>query len=52
MEEPLTGRHPYVCGLMMVLTYISTGSQMLKNLGWKKGEGLGKDGSGIKEPVR
>lgn len=30
----------------------SKGSKMLKNLGWKQGEGLGKSGSGIKEPIK
>lgn len=24
---------------------------MLEKMGWKKGEGLGKDGSGMKDPV-
>lgn len=24
---------------------------MLEKMGWKKGEGLGKDGGGIKDPV-
>jgi hypothetical protein len=25
---------------------------MLEKMGWKKGEGLGKDGGGMKTPVR
>ncbi|KAM4640026.1 angiogenic factor with G patch and FHA domains 1 isoform 3-T3 [Amazona ochrocephala] len=27
------------------------GHKMLEKMGWKKGEGLGKDGSGIKDPI-
>lgn len=27
------------------------GRQMLEKMGWKRGEGLGKDGAGIKDPV-
>lgn len=27
------------------------GHKMLEKMGWKKGEGLGKDGSGMKDPV-
>ena len=30
----------------------NVGHQMLKSLGWKEGEGLGKDKGGITEPVR
>lgn len=25
---------------------------MLEKMGWKKGEGLGKEGTGMKDPVR
>lgn len=25
---------------------------MLEKMGWKRGEGLGKDGTGMKDPVR
>lgn len=28
------------------------GARMLASMGWKKGEGLGKDGSGILDPVK
>lgn len=28
------------------------GAKMLQQMGWKKGEGLGKDGSGILDPIR
>lgn len=28
------------------------GAKMLQQMGWKKGEGLGKDGSGILNPIR
>lgn len=28
------------------------GTKLLESMGWKKGEGLGKDGTGIIEPVR
>lgn len=28
------------------------GRQMLEKMGWKRGEGLGKDGTGRKDPVR
>lgn len=27
------------------------GRRMLEKMGWKRGEGLGKDGAGIKDPV-
>lgn len=27
------------------------GHKMLEKMGWKKGEGLGKDGGGMKDPV-
>lgn len=27
------------------------GAQMLKQMGWKRGDGLGKDGSGIVNPI-
>lgn len=30
----------------------NVGSKMLKAMGWKKGEGLGKDGKGIVAPVQ
>jgi hypothetical protein len=30
----------------------NVGSKMLKAMGWKKGEGLGKDGKGITAPVQ
>ncbi|KAK2872375.1 hypothetical protein QQF64_018023 [Cirrhinus molitorella] len=28
------------------------GRQMLEKMGWKRGEGLGKDGAGIKDPIQ
>lgn len=28
------------------------GARMLAQMGWKKGEGLGKDGTGILDPVK
>lgn len=28
------------------------GTQLLKKMGWKEGEGLGKDSSGITEPIQ
>lgn len=28
------------------------GAKMLQQMGWRKGEGLGKDGSGILDPIR
>jgi hypothetical protein len=28
------------------------GARMLQQMGWKKGEGLGKDGTGILDPVK
>jgi hypothetical protein len=30
----------------------NVGHQMLKSLGWREGEGLGREGEGIREPVR
>lgn len=27
------------------------GRRMLEKMGWKRGEGLGKDGAGMKDPV-
>ncbi|XP_039048991.1 SUPPRESSOR OF ABI3-5-like isoform X4 [Hibiscus syriacus] len=30
----------------------NVGNQMLRNMGWHEGLGLGKDGSGMKEPVK
>ena len=31
---------------------VNKGRKMLEKMGWKKGEGLGKDGAGMKAPVR
>ncbi|XP_010427092.1 PREDICTED: SUPPRESSOR OF ABI3-5 isoform X1 [Camelina sativa] len=30
----------------------NVGNRMLRNMGWQEGSGLGKDGSGMKEPVQ
>jgi RNA-binding protein 5/10 len=30
----------------------NVGNRILRNMGWQEGLGLGKDGSGIKEPVQ
>lgn len=31
---------------------MNKGRKMLEKMGWKKGEGLGKMGTGMKDPVR
>lgn len=31
---------------------MNKGRKMLEKMGWKKGEGLGKEGTGMKDPVR
>lgn len=41
-----------VAGVDKPLGEGNVGHQMLKSLGWKEGEGLGKDKGGITEPVR
>ena len=41
-----------VFGLCRALAEDSVGHKMLQKLGWKKGEGLGKNSKGITEPVR
>ena len=33
------------------ITCENIGFQMLQNMGWKEGEGLGSEGQGIKKPV-
>ncbi|NXI34642.1 AGGF1 factor, partial [Galbula dea] len=33
------------------ISNINKGRKMLEKMGWKKGEGLGKDGSGMKDPI-
>lgn len=30
----------------------NVGNRMLKMMGWKEGEGLGKDGTGLKAPIQ
>ncbi|KAM8777997.1 LOW QUALITY PROTEIN: angiogenic factor with G patch and FHA domains 1 [Rhynchonycteris naso] len=34
------------------ITYSNKGRKMLEKMGWKKGEGLGKDGGGMKTPIQ
>ncbi|XP_041836116.1 angiogenic factor with G patch and FHA domains 1 isoform X1 [Melanotaenia boesemani] len=33
------------------ISEVNTGRKMLEKMGWKKGEGLGKDGTGMKAPI-
>ncbi|XP_056156342.1 angiogenic factor with G patch and FHA domains 1 isoform X2 [Lampris incognitus] len=33
------------------ISEVNKGRKMLEKMGWKKGEGLGKDGSGMKDPI-
>ena len=39
-------------GVRRALAEDSVGHKMLQKLGWKKGEGLGKNSKGMTEPVR
>lgn len=34
------------------ISEVNKGRKMLEKMGWKKGEGLGKEGTGMKDPVR
>lgn len=34
------------------ISQVNKGRKMLEKMGWKKGEGLGKEGTGMKDPVR
>lgn len=34
------------------ISQVNKGRKMLEKMGWKKGEGLGKEGTGRKDPVR
>lgn len=34
------------------ISEVNKGRKMLEKMGWKKGEGLGKMGTGMKDPVR
>lgn len=34
------------------ISEVNKGRKMLEKMGWKKGEGLGKEGTGMKAPVR
>lgn len=43
--------------MVRILSYreiseVNKGRKMLEKMGWKKGEGLGKEGTGMKDPVR
>ncbi|KAM9518257.1 angiogenic factor with G patch and FHA domains 1 isoform 6-T7 [Salvelinus alpinus] len=34
------------------ISEVNKGRKMLEKMGWKKGEGLGKDGAGMKDPIQ
>lgn len=34
------------------ISEVNKGRKMLEKMGWKKGEGLGKEGTGMRDPVR
>ena len=55
LKEILT--HVHACTLYMYthtcrpISDDNVGRRMLKKLGWKEGQGLGKEGTGMAEPV-
>ena len=51
LHECVHGCESGMIGLCRALAEDSMGHKMLQKLGWKKGEGLGKNSKGITEPV-
>ena len=42
---------PSAASAQRAINETNLGFKLLKSMGWKEGTGLGKDGTGIKEPV-
>lgn len=40
-----------LCSSGSEISEVNKGRKILEKMGWKRGEGLGKDGAGMKDPV-
>lgn len=51
-DDSLTGPVKRQSGTEKPIGFDNVGAKLLKKMGWKEGEGLGTDSTGIKEPIR